>query len=303
MLPRAISDTIAVINPTVKAPDDGVSVSVNPGTGRSYNLTFTWERYGSSKITAMQLQIATDVNFDGIISDTTFDGITTDTIAQVVGPTGTTTADYNPGGTYYWRVRVASTDSEGNALATPMWYSPWSATRNFTIMSPVSFTVTAPVVGATEVSVTPTISWSAYEGAVKYEVQVSEDPTFAILDSGSTTANPFFLVDEPLKKSTAYYWRTRAITQEAYQEVKTWIPAITSPWLTGMFVTMGDPVVEEPLIIVEKEPAQPPEVKVIEVPVTTPSPVPAALLWAIIVIGAVLVIALIVLIVRTRRVT
>jgi hypothetical protein len=293
-LPKSITDPIAAEAPALTSPTEGFSVAVNPGTGEAYNVTFTWERYANKYITKFDLQIATDEDFEGIVIDTEFTGIDSDTIARVVGPTSANLASYNPGSTYYWRVRVSETG--------PM-YSPWSEVRSFNIESPVTFAITSPEVGATEVSLTPTISWTPYEGAVKYEVQISEDPTFAILDVSASSANSFYLVEESLKKSTAYYWRARGVTREAYQEVKTWIPAITGPWVTGMFVTMGEPVVEEPTVIVEKEPAPPPTVKVVEVPISTPAPIPAALLWAIIVIGAVLVIALIVLIVRTRRVT
>ena len=293
-LPKSITDPIASEAPALTSPAEGFSVAVNPGTGEAYNVTFTWERYANKYITKFDLQVATDEDFEGIVYDKEFTGIDSDTIARVVGPTSANLASYNPGSTYYWRVRVSSTG--------PM-YSPWSEVRSFNVESPVTFAIASPAVGATDVSLTPTISWTPYEGAVKYEVQLSEDPTFAILDVSASSANAFYLVDDSLKKSTAYYWRARGVTREAYQEVKTWIPAITGPWVTGMFVTMGEPMVEEPTVIVEQAPVQPPTVKIVEVPISTPAPIPAALLWAIIVIGAVLVIALIVLIVRTRRVT
>lgn len=71
------------------------------------------------------------------------------------------------------------------------------------------------------------------------------------------------------------------------------------PWVTGMFTTGARPVdVAPPVEIVPPPPAPPAEV--IEIPVAPA--IPPGLLWAVIAIGAVLVIALIVLIVRTRRV-
>ena len=52
-----------------------------------------------------------------------------------------------------------------------------------------------------------------------------------------------YVFDEALDYSMTYYWRVKAITAD-----------VTSSWVMGMFTTMAEPVVEEPItIIVELE--------------------------------------------------
>jgi hypothetical protein len=295
-------DATALVGPTLASPVDAFSNPVNIGTGQAYNVTFIWERYSDTDIVETQLQIATDSDFDGIIYDATFDisGLTTDTIAKAIGPTGVETptnqkVDLMPGTDYYWRVRT-----------TEPVHSPWSEIRSMRIESAVTFTITGPTVGGTDVSTTPTLTWNEYTGALAYEVMISEDPTFALVDISATADNPFYKVAEPLAYSTTYYWRVRAQTTEAQvagEKYQYYVPPETTDWITGVFTTMSEPVEEEPTVITITEPAPPapaPEVEVIQVPAA--APIPGAVLWAIVAIGAILVIALIVLIVRTRRV-
>ncbi|MFC1932909.1 hypothetical protein ACFLXU_04695 [Chloroflexota bacterium] len=284
-------DVTSLIGPTLVQPAAAADVAVNPGTGRSYDITFIWERYSDSDIDEMQVQIGTDSNFDAVIYDETFTGITTDTIAKVIGPTGQTNqvSEFMPGLTYYWHVR--------NGLNGPM-YSPWSETRSFTVERIDVFTVGGPTIGATSVAIQPTFTWGEYEGAIGYEIALAEDPTFAILDWSHTVDSTFYKAEETLKYSTTYYWRVRGVTGPA--PAKQAAPG--GPWVTGVFTTEAEPVeTEGPAVIVQ--PGETPPAQVIYVDKPGPSqPIPDYLLWTIIGIGAILVIALIVLIVRTRRV-
>jgi hypothetical protein len=288
-------DPIATVGPALKGPADGFAVPLNPANGKANNVNFVWERYSNTDIEETQIEIATDEDFDGVIYTGTFDisAITADTIAKAIGPTGVAgdggeLGDFMPGHTYYWRVRTTS----------PL-LSPWSASRSFTVESVDTFVITGPSVGGADVSLTPTFTWSEYPDAIGYEIMLSEDPTFKIIEWSYNVENNFYKVAEALKYSTTYYWRVRGVTGEAYLQGKSWVtPA--GPWITGVFTTMAEPEEEEPPIVVEQPPKT--EVKVVEVPVTTQAPISAPLLWAIIGIGAVLIIALIVLIVRTRRV-
>jgi hypothetical protein len=288
----SFTDVIALAGPTLDKPADEASVPVNPGTGRSYDITFIFKRYSDSDIDEMQLQIATDSEFNAVIYDRTFTGINTDTIAKVIGPTGQTNqvAEFMPGETYYWRVR---TGQQG-----PM-YSPWSEARSFTVEDIAEpFAISGPAAGASDVSLTPTLVWSQYPGAIRYQVELSEDPTFAILEWSYNVDSTFYKLSEPLKYSTTYYWRVRGVTAEPYLVGRNWVtPA--GEWATGVFTTMAEPEEEEPTVVTVPGET---EVKVVEVPVQTQAPIPAYLLWTIVGVGAVLVIALIVLIVRTRRV-
>jgi hypothetical protein len=299
-------DPIATAGPTLHSPADGADVKLNSITGKAQNVAFSVERYSSKYIEEMRLQIATDPDFEGIVYSAQFAGIDMDQVIWTVGPTASAIGgvgaqiDYNPGDTYYWRVRVegATTGDYADTII-----STWSDVRSFTVEGIDSFAVSGPARGATGVGMTPTLLWSDYPGAIGYEVMVAEDPTFAIIEFSHSTENTFYQIAEELAYATTYYWRVRGVTGPAPPKGA----APGGPWITGVFTTMEEPVPEpepekEQVIVVQKEPAPPAEVKIVEVPVQQAAPIPAYLLWTIIGIGAILIIALIVLIVRTRRV-
>lgn len=190
-----------------------------------------------------------------------------------------------PGKTYYWRLR-----------ATAPTVTPWSEVRSFTVadVAPidapevvVAFDVVSPERGASGIPVQPVFVWTAVEGAEGYELVVAEDKTFAIIEWSHTADSNFYQGDEILAYATTYYWRVRASGGE---------------WANGVFTTVGKAVEEEPAVVTIEKPAPPPEIVKVEVPGPAAA-IPDWTLYTIIAVGAVLVIALIVLIVRTRRVT
>jgi hypothetical protein len=277
---------------TLTMPATDTSVPVNPLSGRAYDMTFSWNRFSSDRIITCDIQVATDPAFNARIVDAWRTNITTDTISAIIGPTGLIQSAFMPNTTYYWRIRVSG-------ITDGPWYSPWSETRSFTVEGEIGFAIVSPDIGATGVALTPSLSWTEYAGAISYEVAVAEDPTFAILDVSHSADYNFYYVEEPLKYSTTYYWRVRAVTGPAQPKM----PAPGSDWAEGVFTTMAEPVEEEPQIIVIPEPAPPaPPPEIIEITKEVEAPIPDYLLWTIVGIGAVLIIALIVLIARTRRV-
>ncbi|MFC1920805.1 WD40/YVTN/BNR-like repeat-containing protein [Chloroflexota bacterium] len=300
---ESYTDATSMVGPAMSSPANGAEVALNVGSGQAYDVTFIFDRYSSTVITAAVLEIAADPDFNAIVhtgaygdGTPTSDAITTnDTIARTVGPNaddGDGTVNYLPGATYYWRVRTT----------VPM-FSEWSETRSFTVESPDTFTVSGPAVGAADVSIMPTFTWAEYEGAIGYQIEMCDLPTFAILELSANTDNPFYALEagDALDYSTTYYWRVRGITAEPYLVGRNWVtPA--GPWVTGVFTTMAEPTVDDegPAVITITEPAPPAEVVRVEVPIAPA--IPTYLLWVIVAVGAILVIALIVLIVRTRRV-
>jgi hypothetical protein len=294
----SFNDPIVVKGATPKTPEDEEAIEVNPITGRAFDITFNWDRYSHKNIEEMEIDIATDENFDAIVFGGTVSNITRDSVAYVVGPHGVGVSEFMPGQTYYWRVRVSNT-TNGPLI------SPWTETRSFTVEGVTTFTVSTPAVGASGVSLTPTLTWADYEGAVGYEIQVAEDNTFAILDFSHTVDKAFYQVaeGEALAYSTTYYWRVRAVTGPPVLDAAGRIRSVpVGEWTDGVFTTMAMPVEPEPPVVIE--PYEPPTIVVepeVIIPETT-QVIPPYLLWIIIGIGAVLVIALIVLIIRTRRV-
>jgi hypothetical protein len=119
-------DTVAMDGPSLAGPADGTDITVNPVSGATFTVSFTWSRL--SKATKYNLEIALDsgfnekvVNYTGSTGSTQVISDTSSTVAQVV-----TGGNFMPDTTYYWRVRLAS---DG-----PI-YSPYSAVRSFNIGS------------------------------------------------------------------------------------------------------------------------------------------------------------------------
>jgi len=177
-----------------------------------------------------------------------------------------------------------------------------------TIPNPPAASSLTPTIGATGVSITPVFTWAPVTGAVRYEITVADEPSFAIpILSNNTNINFYSLsADDALDYDTTYYWEVKAVLANTYTA-----STPTTASTIGIFTTMAEPTVAEPPTtapapIVNVEPTKP-EVQVsipptkITVEPATGEAIPTYILWIIVVVGAVLIIALIVLIVRTRR--
>ena len=83
----------------------------------------------------------------------------------------------------------------------------------------------------------PMLVWTPFEGAVSYEVMVSMDPDFAVLEFAHSTIDTFYQVqpDKALKYDITFYWRVRGILKESYVKGRSIVPAVGSPWITSIF--------------------------------------------------------------------
>jgi len=178
------------------------------------------------------------------------------------------------------------------------------------------FTLTAPEAGATVPLVKNVpFTWASVTDATSYDLVISANADLSAPIVEETSAGTAYTHAGPLTDGKAYYWQVTAMREDTVKGVSD----------VGTFITQLPVAAVVPEVIVE---AAPPAQITVEVPditveapaITVESPaitvqpappapvVPAAplipdyLLWVIIGIGAVLVIALIVLIVRTRRV-
>jgi len=179
-------------------------------------------------------------------------------------------------------------------------------------------TINAPESGDDTVSLTPTFAWGAVTGAddvdVYYYFQFADNanfvpPLLAKLDGdlGRLMVTAYAYRTE-LPYSTAYYWRVKAVSgTEAAGDLA------EGDWASAVFITKAEP--EEPIPPVEiVEAPELPDITIeqpditIEMPeIIVPLPdvaaaITPAWIYVIIAVGGVLVIALLVLIVRTRRV-
>jgi len=130
-----------------------------------------------------------------------------------------------------------------------------------------------------------------------YQFQLSADPAFATTLVDEQLANAGIMPAVTLERGKTYFWRVKAL-----------LP-VDGDWSTvANFMVAKAAAAPTPPVVIEQTPAPvinipaAPPAQVIEIP---PAPavekIAPAYIWAIIIIGAVLVIAVIVLIVRTRR--
>jgi hypothetical protein len=275
---------------------------MNPVSGKSYDVAFVWERPPKARSFDYDLWIALDSDFKEKAAKLS---ITSSSSApdKVVGPgaPGDYQLEYMPGTTYYWKIRTA----QNGPLK-----SPWSEVRSFTtealevaVMVP---TLMSPANGATSVGLIPAFSWGPVDGATKYEFALAAAPTAKSFGSPIASASVAETGVRPLVKldyGRTYFWRVRVSSPEAGE----W--STIANFTTESEAPPPPPPPAPPVVVKEypPAPAQPPpqitlpQPQVIIPPAPAPVTYPPAYIWAIIIIGAVLVIAVIVLIVRTRR--
>lgn len=107
------------------------------------------------------------------------------------------------GTTYYWHVRGK------NMRDTTAWSEVW----NFQTASQVE--LASPINMADSVSVNPLLKWEQITGTKSYQLQYSEDSTFAVTSNFFKATNdnetsPSFNIGTTLASGTKYFWRVRA---------------------------------------------------------------------------------------------
>lgn len=285
------TDTLTTPIPSVIAPADGAIIAT-VGTGSG--VTIQIEPVAGA--TGHQVQWSTRPDYLGAVGAT----------VAFLGPPFNTAAlaGVPAGATIYYRVRVI----------TPL-VGPWSQNYTFETQIAGGQAPNSPAIppqpaanGGTGVSLTPNLVWGGVVGATGYELQLATDPEMSNLILDLTGENALgnvtsYLVTSPLDYSTVYYWRVKAIgltSETFYSTVQAFTtmaePAPTQPVVTVPPAPTPTIVLPTPTVVVPQQPTPtvivnpPAEEKVSEV-----------YIWVIIIIGAVLVITVIVLIVRTRR--
>lgn len=288
----SFTDTMTTAAPIQVSPADG---AVFPAAALA---VVAWDAVPGAL--SYRISYSTRADFIGATTTTVANDVATPLSSFVIAPVGGLTA----GSTYYWRVRAQT------PLLTP--YSPAQTFQTqLAPAGPNAPPIAAGAEGTTgpggwDVSLTPVFSWGAVPGAANFEFQLATDAAMSnvLIDAsgadalGAVTA---YAVSAPLDNNTTYYWRVRAISATS-----------TTAWsAVNAFTTLAEVVAPAPPVTVTSAPPAavptftmpaPPAATTIEIP---PAPaveeIAPAYIWAIIVIGAVLVIAVIVLIVRTRR--
>ena len=187
---------------------------------------------------------------------------------------------------------------------------------------PPTATPIFPANGATGVPINNlTFTWPAVSASgltVTYQFALAQASAntsanwFAILDYSDNTTTNAEPSQEVLQPNTVYWWEVRAVTMNSSGGI-----AATGPWSIQMFTTAPavtattssaavtitqtntSVIVTQPITTVQSTVTS---VVITQTTGTSTQAIPSYLLWAVIVVGAILVIAVIILIVRTRRI-
>jgi hypothetical protein len=294
--------------PTLVYPLDGTIIPINSISGSSSNFLFKWnppdvtasvppQAYAYNLIVYMdelgtiQLDNAAPVAAVGARSYSSADttAVTGFGVA-LTGPAGSAM----PGQTYYWRVNVQ--------LSAPA-QTYWSDMQSFSIqqLQAIVPILSSPTNGFSYVhGMVPAFSWNPIAGVATYKFEVSKDSTFAdatMAVYSTTTASAGSAIPSTVKlaDNTNYFWRVKALTPAEGE----W-SAVSNFSIAAAVITTVPPTQAPPTLTVVLPPVTTTSI-VIPPPTTTTTEVNPSYIWAIIIIGAVLVIAVIVLIVRTRR--
>jgi hypothetical protein len=287
------TDAIADTAPTLTQPADLYQNPMNPITGHSVDIGFGWEK-PADYVTGYELCIYTDSAAKTRVAQHFYDS-TSSSLVQVLGPNQSSATtrfvEFNPGTTYYWRVRVRQTGPT---------YSPWSEIRSFTVEPGIALVpnLLSPENG-TEASKTPSFSWAPVAGATEYQFVLANNVSLSppIVDVRVKTTG--FEMTKELVEGQTYYWAVKPIVpvEGGWSTVANFTVKVPAPEPKPPVTVKEYP---PPQITIPPSPAPPPDIIIPPAP-QPPAPITPAFIWAIIIIGAVLVIAVIVLIIRTRR--
>jgi hypothetical protein len=289
--------TSAAVTPTPTYPINNAKIPVNSLSGGVNNFVFQWSSPPAiSTVQSYNYNLEIYLDAAGLIPVA---GSATASVLAVASPAGGLSVASNgapafvgvPGETYYWRVRAAS--------GAPL-QSFWSAMQSFTIeqMTAIVPIVSSPVNGAEVDTTTPGFSWSPIAGATKYKFELSTNAAFVstVYSTEVTTSGAMLPTTIALERGQQYFWRVKAIE-----------PSEGEWSMVSNFIVAELPPEAPPPVVVQEVPAPvinipaPPPAQEITLQPPAEEVIAPAYIWAIIIIGAVLVIAVIVLIVRTRR--
>jgi hypothetical protein len=235
-------------------------------------------------------------------------GTTEDTEADI--------EDLEDNTTYEWKVRAVEP-------YTSRWSSVWDFTTMEFIATPEN---QVPVNGMQDAPILPSFVWSKVPNAISYEFELSTDPAFGSTIVSKTTTITAYTCTIELAYDTNHYWRVRAVSatgtksEWCFSNFHTMLeptePITIEPAPTPTIILPTPTVEVPPVVTVPPAPTptitvSPPDVTVsippstvttIQTTLEIPKEVTPAYIWAIVAIGALLTIAVIVLIIRTRRV-
>ena len=289
----AYDDVFATTTPELQAPADGSSVSIDPVSGRADPVNMVWTAVGMGSGGGNRVDIGIKKAEDPWIPAPVVNNnavSSTGPSYQLFSVAAGGPYNLNANTNYDWRVRY------DRAVNGDFVRTKWSASFQIKVQggTVVQQPHAGPVIlspqGGATTGLTPGISWAPYSGATKYQIILATDAEMKNRVAGTPAfvTSPAWQAAAPLEYGTTYFFAIAAVE-----------PTV-SPQSVGSFTTMDKPVAPPapaPPVVVKEQPAPP--APVINIPPTQQISPP--FIWAIVIIGAILIIAVIVLIVRTRR--
>ncbi|ROL61258.1 T9SS C-terminal target domain-containing protein [Bacteroidetes/Chlorobi group bacterium ChocPot_Mid] len=177
----------------------------NNATDVNPNITFQWGTSQGADYYLLQVSKSTDFSESNIVFQKT----------DISGTSWSVSGVLEPMKKYYWRV------AGKNDAGTGDWSQIWNFT---TTTAPDPPTLAGPANNATNVSMTPTLTWNAAPKADKYQLVISTSDIFAttVLDKDDITGTSYTLAKDILSNSTQYFWKVRSISN--ISGPSTWSP-------------------------------------------------------------------------------
>jgi hypothetical protein len=282
------TDELAVTVPVLTSPINGYIVQVNKETGIAYDVTLIWTPAAGA--TDYFIQIALDSAFTNVVKAAS--AVTSPlNIGPWVAPAWQIV--YQPGEIYYWRVR-----------ADLPYFSHWSATNTLNIQAaPIPVPeLYSPLNDAVVNTLNPSFSWSPMSGTAvpsgittTYTLQLGTDPNFTtatLVHEWQVTDTTGFVIPMDatyVLDGHTYYWRVCTDVAPYTNWSATFhFKADLSAGTTTITTTQTSTAIPATIGVPSGSATH------------TDNVVNPSYIWDIIIIGAVLVIAIIVLIFRTR---
>jgi hypothetical protein len=277
------------------------------------NVTSITETSAKANWTAMTGAKQYQIRYDTVVD-------TSDTpVSKLVGSTPSST----PPTTYTMQPLTNNTQYtvKVRVVAGQPFQSRWSDSVTFTTLQSVNAPSNLiPENGHLDMPLMPTFDWSDVTGAVSYEFELATSDDFSgAVTATSTVSNLTWRT--ALLYDTDYKWRVRAVGSTGAKG--SWVvstfhtmlqPVTPTTTVTSQTLTVSIPPQTQTTIVISQPPATsiviPPQTTIITTTTnTTVSPVvqlptqaAPVYVWAIVAIGALLTLAVIILIIRTRRV-
>ena len=198
---------------------------------------------------------------------------------------------------YDWKVRVAPREFEEDDPEvddSDTWHSRWSDEWTFnTALGDAPWAPSLYTPGGIwqysglNVELMPAFSWESAKNADSYQFVLADNAEFTSPLVNEKVPESAFNLGFELEYNSNFFWRVMAYNGN--KAVSRWSDI-------GAFTTIEEPGAPPPPLPPPATVTQP-----APAPIVIPTPIPPVLLWVIVGIGAALIIAVIILIIRTRR--